>query len=78
MLYNCRFKLPQDNSTIEMKKIPGPELRKKLTKLLNENYYWTKKMSTSVFHILYKRLTDQNSKRKIHALLLNIIYLERA
>ena len=76
MKYNCVFKLPSGNELL-MNNMENPQLRIKLTKLLYENYYWTKKITTTMFHNLKKKLHNPASTRGVHPLLLNVIQLEQ-
>ena len=76
MFYDCKFKLP-NNTYHEFKKISSTELRKKLEELLKTNYFWVRKITNCAFYNLYSRLTDENSTRKCHPILLNVIQLER-
>ena len=76
MNYTCTFKLPTGDKLL-IENIKGPKLRQKLSQLLKENYYWTKQMSSTMFHNLKKKLQDPTSKRGIHPLLLSVIQYQR-
>ena len=76
MKYNCVFKLPNGKELV-MKNMTNPKLRIELSKLLYENYYWTKKITTTMFYNLKKKLHNPASARGVHPLLLNVIQLEQ-
>ena len=76
MKYNCIFKLPNGEELI-MKNMGKPKLRIKLSKLMHDNYYWRKKITTTMFHNLKKKLYDPTSTRGVHPILLSVIQLEQ-